>query len=189
VDDTDAADQDIPVTKQRNHSIIPDQRDSVANVSRVEWAACYRAEMPYLVRYLIQCFDKTDVRDAAEAAHSAFAELFEQWDTVHNPRAWLRTVAFRQMLRQPVKAEYPLDIHHRPTAYLSASAEIELREEEQEVLTALRQLPLTQRQVLALIYDNFSYREIARIMDMKEPAVRKNAERAKTKMKEILGTE
>jgi hypothetical protein len=42
----------------------------------VEWAACYQAEMPYLIRYLLKCFDNADVHDAADAAHSAFAELF-----------------------------------------------------------------------------------------------------------------
>ena len=143
--------------------------------------------MPYLIRYLIRCFDSADMPDAVDAAHNAFTELFVKWDTVLNPRAWLRKVAFRQMLRQPVKGEYPLDTPHTEPAVLSASAQLELREDEQMVLDALGQLPFTQRRVFALIYDEFSYREIAEIMNMSEAAVRQNAGRARRKMKELLG--
>jgi len=68
-----------------------------------------------------------------------------------------------------------------------ASAWLELREETQAVLARLRQLPLAQRQVLALIYDQFSYAEIAQITGTSEDAVRKNAERARRKMKQLPG--
>ena len=150
------------------------------------WEDLYKAEMPRLVRYLMKCFGDSDMRDAADAAHSAFVELFTNWDTVRSPRAWLRKVAFRQMLRQNVSAEYPLDMLRQEPATVSASARLELREETQVVLHALQQLPLLQRQVLALIYDGFSYREIAQILVMSEAAVRKNAERARRRMSELL---
>jgi RNA polymerase sigma factor (sigma-70 family) len=140
--------------------------------------------MPQLIRYLMKCFAESDMRDAADAAQSAFAELFTKWNTIRSPRAWLRTVAFRQMLRQPV--EYPLDVHLEPSAH-PASALLELREQEHQVLAALRRLPLAQRQVMALIYDQFSYPEIAGIVGKGEATVRKNAERARTAMKELLG--
>jgi RNA polymerase sigma factor (sigma-70 family) len=143
--------------------------------------------MPYLMRYLITCFDSADIRDAADAAHTAFAELFVKWNTVRNPRAWLRKVAFRQMLRQPVKGEYSLDTPHKEPAVLSASAQLELHEDEKLVLDALGQLPHAQRQVFALVYDEFSYREIAEIMNTTEAAVRQNAVRARRRMKELLG--
>jgi RNA polymerase sigma factor (sigma-70 family) len=187
VAESDAAVPGIPSAKRRNYAITPDECDSVVSVSRVEWAACYQAEMPYLIRYLLKCFDNADIHDAADAAHSAFAELFTKWDTVHNPRAWLRTVAFRQMLRQPVKGEYLLDTSPQQLIVPSVSEQLELREREREVIAALHELPLTQRRVFALIYDEFSYREIAEIMNMSEPAVRKNAERSKSRMKELLG--
>ena len=57
------------------------------------------------------------------------------------------------------------------------------------MLDRLHQLPLAQRQVLALIYDGFPYQEIAGIMGMNEAAVRKNAERARRRMSELLRTE
>ena len=150
------------------------------------WADLYKAEMPRLIRYLVKCFGGSDVRDAEDAAHNAFVELFTKWETIRSPRVWLRKVAFRQMLRQNPRAEFPLDELHEEPATGPASAQLDLHEETQAVLATLQQLPLAQRQVLALIFDGFSYREIAEITEISEPAVRKNAERSKRKMLELL---
>jgi RNA polymerase sigma-70 factor (ECF subfamily) len=184
VDDAYPSAQDLPSAGLRTGAITTEKRDPVASTLQAEWEACYRAEMPQLIRYLMKCFGECDMRDAADAAQSAFAELFTKWNTVRNPRAWLRTVAFRQMLRQP--AEYPLDAHSEPPV-LPASSFLELREQERQVLAALRRLPLAQRQVMALAYDQFSYREIAEIIGKSQATVRKNIERARTAMREILG--
>ena len=184
MDDTYPSAQDIPPASLRSGAIATEKRDPVAGARHAEWEACYREEMPQLIRYLMKCFGESDMRDAADAAQSAFAELFAKWSIVRSPRAWLRTVAFRQMLRQP--AEYPLDAHSEPSV-LPASSALELREQEQQVLAALRQLPLAQRQVMALVYDQFSYQEIAGIIGKSEATVRKNIERARGAMREILG--
>lgn len=176
-----------PAAKQQNDAITPAKRDSVDSVSRVEWAACYLAEMPYLIRYLQKAFGSSDIDDATDAAHSAFAELFTKWDTVHNPRAWLRTVAFRKMLQRSAQREEPLDTLPPQLIVPSSSEQLELREQERELIAVLRELPRAQRQVLALMSDNFSYSEIAEIMRIRESAVRKNAERARARMKKLLG--
>jgi len=189
VDDTDATVPvpDIPAAATRDSALDDQQCGSVASVLQRSWEDLYKAEMPRLVRYLMKCFGDSDMRDAADAAHNAFVELFTKWNTVRSPRAWLRTVAFRQMLRQNASAEYPLDVLRREPATVPASARLELGEETQAVLDGLRQLPLAQRQVLALIYDQFSYSEIAQIMSISQAAVRKNAERARRRMSELLG--
>ena len=184
VDDAGLPAQDGPPVSLRTSAVTADKCDSRGCALRAAWEACYRAEMPQLIRYLMKCFAESDMRDAADAAQGAFAELFTKWDTVRSPRAWLRTVAFRQMLRQPV--EYPLDVHAEPSV-LPASAPVELREQEHRVLAALRRLPLAQRQVMALMYDQFSYPEIAGIVGKSEETVRKNAERGRAAMKELLG--
>jgi DNA-directed RNA polymerase specialized sigma24 family protein len=64
---------------------------------------------------------------------------------------------------------------------------LEFLEETQAVLAALWQLPKAQRQVFALMYDQFSYCEIAAMMKTNEVAVRKNAERARRAMRELFG--
>ena len=187
MDDTDATVPDIPAAATRNSAIADHQRGSVASALQSSWADLYKAEMPRLVRYLMKCFGDSGIRDSADAAHNAFVELFTNWDTVRSPRAWLRTVAFRQMLRQNASAEYPLDVLRQEPATIPASVRLELGEETRAVLDGLRQLPLAQRQVLALIYDQFSYSEIAQIMSISQAAVRKNAERARRRMSELLG--
>jgi RNA polymerase sigma factor (sigma-70 family) len=189
VDDTDATipGPGIPAAATRGNAIDDQERDSFASVLQAEWATCYKTEMPRLIRYLMKCFGDTDMRDAADAAHSAFTELFANWSTVRNPRTWLWTVAFRQMLHQNASAGYPLDMLRQEATTGTASTRLELREETQAVLGRLRQLPLAQRQVLALIYDQFSYTEIAQITGTNEAAVRKNAERARRRMSELLG--
>ena len=184
MDDAYPSTQDIPPGSRRTGATTTGKRNPVAGARQAEWEACYRAEMPLLIRYLMKCFGESDMRDAADAAQSAFAELFAKWSTVRSPRAWLRTVAFRQMLRQPL--DYPLDAHSEPSVFPASSA-LELREQEQQVLAALRQLPLAQRQVLALVYDQFSCQEIAEITGKSGAAVRKNIERARAGMREILG--
>ncbi len=177
----------VPAAATRDNAINDQEYDSAAGMLHAEWDACYRAEMPRLIRYLMKCFGDSDMHDAADAAQSAFTELFANWRTVRSPRAWLRTVAFRQMLRQHASAGYPLDMLGQEPTAVPASVRLELREETQAVLGQLRQLPLAQRQVLALIYDQFSYSEIEQITGTSEDAVRKNAERARRKMKELLG--
>jgi RNA polymerase sigma-70 factor (ECF subfamily) len=188
VDDTDATVPvpDIPAAAAQDSAMNNRQRGSAARGLQQSWADLYKAEMPRLVRYLVKCFGDSDMRDAADAAHNAFADLFTNWDTVRSPRAWLRTVAFRQMLRQNAHAEYPLDMLREEPATVPASARLELREETQAVVHGLRQLPLLQRQVFALIYDEFSYAEIAEITGISKAAARKNAERARRRMSELL---
>jgi RNA polymerase sigma-70 factor (ECF subfamily) len=179
----DASVADIEVSRLRIGTVTGEKRDAAVSPLHADWEACYRAEMPQLIRYLMKCFGESDMRDAADAAQSAFVELFAKWHTVSNPRAWLRTVAFRQMIRRP--AGYPLD-ERSEAPVLSAPATWEIREQERQILVALRQLPPAQRQVMALMYDQFTYQEIAEITGQNEAAVRKSAERARSAMKELL---
>ena len=93
MDDAYPSAQDLPSASLRTGAIATEKRDPVASTLQAEWEACYRAEMPQLIRYLMKCFGESDMRDAAGAAQSAFAELFTKWATVRSPRAWLRTVS------------------------------------------------------------------------------------------------
>lgn len=186
-DDASMSVPDIPSPNQPNDSIRNETYDYAADVSQVEWADCYRSEMSYLVRYLMHTFNEASVSDAADAAHEAFGELLSRWKTVGNRRAWLRTVAFRKMLRRPARAEDPLESLQDDPAGAAASAYLDLNEEEQAVRTAIGQLPMKQRQVFALHFDGFSYPEIAEILQITEAAARKNMERARATLKELLG--
>ena len=149
-----------------------------------EFATCYQAEMPALVGFLITC--GAGHHDATDAAQEAFLELFKKWQTVEKPKQWLRTVAYRIFLHQPVSNTSPLQENHDVASLLSASADFDFHEEEKAVLDMLRLLPTAQRAVLALHYDQFETRDIAEILGMKETAVRKNLERARAKLRKLL---
>ncbi len=156
-----------------------------ADVSQVEFAACYAAEMPVLVRFLMKC--GASQADAMDAAHNAFVLLYQQWPAVRKPRQWLRTVAYRIFLRMPVTGDQPLTEEHDRAVALPASAQLELHEEQRAVLATFLRLPLTQRAVFALYFDDFSVREIAEILQMNPDAVRQNISRARAALKVWLG--
>jgi RNA polymerase sigma factor (sigma-70 family) len=151
-----------------------------------EFATCYQAEMPALIRFLIIC--GANSRDAADAGREAFLLLFKQWPAVQKPRQWLRAVAFRIFLNQPVgDAASLLDTAQDLLGPLSASTRVAFREEEQLVLEALDLLPTTQRAVLALHYDNFGVHEIAEILGMQQATVQKNLKWGRAALKKKLG--
>lgn len=182
MDDSNAPAPDCSPGSQEE---VSPRRCAPVGAAPVEYGICYVTEMPHLILYLMKC--GASAHDAAEAAQRAFAELLDKWETVRNPSAWLRKVAFRIFLRMAVDDELPLEPHFDGPGLFSASERIEFREEEQAVLAALRQLPPTQLEVFALYYDQFEIREIAELLQMKEAAVRQNLSRARARLRELLG--
>ena len=149
-----------------------------------EFATCYYAEMPALIRFLVKCGAGPD--DAADAAQEAFTELFLRWHSVRCPRPWLRQVAFRAFLHQPVRGTVPLDDTPDLPDAAREGDRFDFRDEAQVVLDLLDLLPTTQRAVLALHYDQFPTRDIAQILGLTQAAVRKNLERARATLKQLL---
>jgi RNA polymerase sigma factor (sigma-70 family) len=149
-----------------------------------EFATCYYAEMPALIRFLVKCGAGHD--DAADAAQEAFTQLFTRWDDVRCPRPWLRQVAFRAFLHQPVRNTVPLDDSPEVPESPRESDRFDFRDEAQVVLDLLDLLPTTQRAVLALHYDQFPTGDIAQILGLTQAAVRKNLERARATLKQLL---
>jgi RNA polymerase sigma factor (sigma-70 family) len=159
---------------------------SQTDPSSAEWAACYRAEMHLVQRYLMHTFNLSNIDDTEDPAHEAFEELFKKWPEVKHPRTWLRTVAFRKMLGHLPKNEVSLDNIIYDPANETASARLMLNEEERAARAAISTLPVTQRQVFSMVFDGFSYSEIAEVLGITEDAARKNMERARAKLRELL---
>lgn len=171
---------DIP-SEARQEPAAREQRGPID----IAYAMCYEAEMPRLLRTLLRA--GASEHDAADAVQHAFTALLDQWDTVREPRPWLRSVAFRQYFRQMQKRETSIQDEARSAGNsLPFITSFELREEEERVLAVIRQLPLTQRTVFALYYDGLSFKEISHILQMEEPAVRQNLTRARAKLRQIL---
>lgn len=180
MDDAMASVPGVPAAPQEAdmHGQIP------VGVSTVEYAMVYQAEFPRLVRYLIQC--GANWHDAQDAAQHALIALHKQWATVHNPRPWLRTVAFREFIGARDADKRSLEGHDQLRAP-QGPADIESFLEQDAALSAIRQLPPLQRHVFAMHFDQLETSEIAEVLEISEAAVRQNLARARARLKELLG--
>lgn len=174
------------MTPSPQQPVPPGHRDPVD----ISFAIFYQGEMPYLVRTLMKC--GANEQEAADAAQQAFELLLYKWNTVSNPKAWLRTVSIRQLLPALIIKGRTSSLdgeeeNYAPGTSPPVTTHVELREEERMVLGAIRQLPPAQRKVFALSYDGFRSSEIAEILQMNQAAVRQNLARARATLKELLG--
>ena len=79
--------------------------------------------------------------------------------------------------------------HDEVGALPEPGAAVEALFETDAVLSAIRRLPQTQRQVFALHFDQFETTEIAEILQMKQAAVRQNLARARATLRKLLSGE
>lgn len=152
------------------------------STARSEFAGFYAQTMPRLVVFVLR--HGADIHEAAEAAQAAFVQAWERWETIEHPNAWLRTVAFRHLLRLRDRREGPLQDLEDPPGGVCPVERIELDAQEELVLKVLAGLPMQQRRVFAWIYDGFSTQETAELLETTPEAVRKNLERARKSLKQ-----
>ena len=114
-------------------------------------------------------------------------EALVHWDKISEPVPWLRTVAIRKywVLARKRKLEVPLDEADAPVTESDLAL---YAAEEQQVLSALRKLPLQQRTVTALSYDGMETHEIAELVGMLPATVRSHQRHARTTLKGLLGS-
>jgi RNA polymerase sigma factor (sigma-70 family) len=178
VDDATTSVPGIPAVPQK---AIPGL--DLADVSTVEYAMVYQAEKPRLIRYLLHCGASYQAAD--DAAQHALTTLYVKWGNVRNPGPWLRKVAMRELRRASVINECSLEDHDQPLDAQPGPVCIESFLEKDIVLSAILQLPLSQRQVFALHFDQFKTSEIAEILQISEDAVRQNLARARARLREL----
>lgn len=150
--------------------------------SRAEFARCYRDLMPRLTVFVMR--HGADRNEAAEAAQSAFALAWESWDTIDHPAAWLRRVAFRNLVKHRAQREHSqAELPDRAGG--PSPAEIaEMGTQEATVLSVLASLPMRQRQAFAWAYDGFSPYETAEHVGISPEAVRQNLARARRHLRQ-----
>jgi RNA polymerase sigma-70 factor (ECF subfamily) len=167
--------------------IPADPAQDLADISTVEYGLVYEAEKPGLIRFLLHF--GVSYPTAEDLAQGALEELHRQWGKVDKPGPWLRKVAVRKLGRSRVTGECSLGSHDQPSTTPGPAAAIESLWEEDAVLSAIRQLPLKEKQVFALHFDKFETREIADMLQMTPDAVRQNLARARARLKKLLGFE
>jgi RNA polymerase sigma factor (sigma-70 family) len=154
------------------------------SAARDLYVAFYREFVPRLVAYLV--FQGASLGDAADVAQEAMIEAYQHWPEIEHPRAWVRRVASRKYGRRIVQVgELPDPVASSPL--LPSGLDVARWEQGQEVLRLLAELPLRQRQVMAMTYDGDTASEIAAELNMTVDAVRANLMRARRTLAAKLG--
>jgi RNA polymerase sigma-70 factor, ECF subfamily len=144
---------------------------------RGDFEAFFDAEFPRLVAF---CLALGLARPAAEdVAQEAFLTVLRRWDTITNPPAYLRKVAFHLAIRRPY--EIPRDDLAASQAPARSDTPSPL-EERHVVLEALRQLPGQQQAVFALFFDDQPISDIAKTLDLPPATVRSHLRHARRRL-------
>lgn len=115
--------------------------------------------------------------EAEDAVQEAMKDLLGAWDRVTSPYSYVRTAAVRRLIRARRRDR---DVIGRAVARLAGPAAADpgrgltLWEDREWVTQFLRSLPPAQREVIALLVDEFSPPEIATLLGKTEDAVRQN---------------
>jgi RNA polymerase sigma-70 factor (sigma-E family) len=149
----------------------------------------YRSEYRRLVRLAVLLVDQPEL--AEEIVQDAFVKLDQAWDRVRDPAArpaYLRSIVMngaRSGLRRRLVAR-----RHAPTPVgdaPAAEAAVVLREDQEEVLAAVRTLPLRQRQCVALrFYEDMTEAQIAETLGISQGSVKTHLHRAMASLTERL---
>lgn len=149
-----------------------------------EYNECVDAHADGLYRFMLKSVRDSDA--AKDLVQDAFERLWVRCGQVELPKArsWLFTVAYRAMidhLRRSNRLEGEV-----PQTSTTADGYSDLNE---TLHRALEQLPADQRSVVLLRdYEGYSYEEIGRITRLSEAQVKVYIFRARTFLKNYLGS-
>jgi RNA polymerase sigma-70 factor (ECF subfamily) len=125
--------------------------------------------------------------DAEDATQDAMIQAWNQWESIRDPTAWIRTVAVRAYLKQTrARDRQAVSLDESPG---ESAADLDLdvfAAEEQEVLRLLRQLPEGQRTVAALFYDGLTCEEIAEVAGKPAGTVHSQLRHARSALKGMM---
>lgn len=148
------------------------------------FASFFREQFSRVAFLLIKLGASRD--DAEDATQEAMVLAWQKWDSIDDHAAWVYTVAARgywRLLRtRPVAASLP-----ESASGTTAASDLSIfTEEQQHVLSVLRQLPLMQRLVLALTYDGLTCKDIAEVLGISEATVRSHLRHARHNLKRVM---
>jgi RNA polymerase sigma-70 factor (ECF subfamily) len=102
--------------------------------------------------------------DAEDAAQEAMCLVWQQWESIREPAAWVRGIAVRCLWKQTHRNDrHEARLDSAPGRACCPDLEL-FGEEQRQVLRLLRGLPPQQRTVAALFYDGLTCEEIAELV-------------------------
>ena len=145
-----------------------------------------------LAKWLLR--NEQDVQDVVQ---EAFLRAFKSFDGFHgsNGRAWLlaivRNTSYTLLKRNhavDLTTAFDEEIHRADDESVNAATILEHSEDAELIREAMEELPAEFREILTLRQqENFSYKEIADIVQIPPGTVMSRLARARGKLKETLG--
>lgn len=147
-----------------------------------------REDTASLIGFLIKL--GADPEEARDAFQTTMIEVYSRWDNIESPRAYARTTAERVFLKSRARAADESDrlakggwgVDRTPNLPLDM---VIFKEQAAELIELMRQLPPTQRRVLAWHLDGFSNKEIAERFGEKPSTVASNLRHANSAMRKL----
>lgn len=146
----------------------------------------YRRELTPLTAFV--CRAGFGREQATDAAQEAMANAYKVWPSLAEPKAWVRTAAYRiarteaarlaKGAARAVAGGWAVSVHLDPDLAVS-------NEEHLQLVRDLAELPPRRRLVFAWHYDGFTTAEIASQLTMSPSTVRSNLRHARRAMEKI----
>lgn len=144
----------------------------------------YRDTVLPLVRFLV--LQGAPVTDAAEIAQDTLANAYTRWSGLTHPRAWSFRVASKAWIRRATSVREDVTADPPEPSPLLRATPTNAWHVRHELITALAELPLRQRQVMAWTLSGYTPAEIATELQLTGDQVRANLHLARRKLIERL---
>ncbi|NUV64880.1 RNA polymerase sigma factor [Streptomyces sp. CAI-85] len=148
--------------------------------------AFFKDQYPKVVAMLI-CHHRFTRQVAEDAVAESMTLLLLNWERVRAPMAWVRTVAFREAVRQAKQQHEPLP--ETPLTDEHAAGDLAALEMALTTGAAVKSLPRRQQEVMTLTLADMKPGEIAEILDCTSEQARGNLSHARRTLRRELGME
>ena len=132
-------------------------------------------------------------RDSREDQEDLFQEIvYQLWKSYPGFKreskvsSWIYRIALNTAIAIYRKSKIPIDYYQEFPEHIHPSDEKPVSEKEEQLFSALRKLSDSEKAVISLYLEDFSYQEIAEITGLSESNVGVRLNRIKNKLKEIL---
>ncbi|MDW7772408.1 MAG: RNA polymerase sigma factor [Desulfobulbaceae bacterium] len=133
-----------------------------------------------------------DYETSLDIMQESFTRHFQHYrDRALSSPALLFTIARNALIdhHRPLKKFVSLEVEELPAAITNDTEQIVLiREQYRKVKEAIDTLPESEREILSLAVGGLAYKEIAFILDLSEANIKVKIHRARTKLRELLGS-
>lgn len=130
--------------------------------------------------------DKNEAEDCVQEVFIKVMENIDKFRFGSSISTWIYRIAINHIINKNKKVEYYLEIDEEKL-YDKLKYEIEISELEEKINQALKSLTETEQKIFVLReFEGFSYKEIAKIMDINEGTVKSKIHYIRLKLKDML---